>query len=194
MRYTPILLLVPLVFACSPDTTAPRSLLLQPRFSALTADDASPKIMRFRDQFVFLIADPQTDLIGFAGLPDPISSAPDCGGTDAYAIVDFKQVAVRDEVIHWLVRGHDVNLDVFRRSTFEDLCTQTPYAHGKGVIKYHDNDLIEAGSENTFGWYASGTVTLTDGSTSGLLEHNLWQLLPTGTYRRIYRQVKLIGQ
>ena len=37
-------------------------------------------------------------------------------------------------------------------------------------------------------------VTLTDGSVSNLMAHNLWQLLPNGLFRRIYRQVKLSGQ
>lgn len=188
------LLVAPIVMACSPDTVLePRTLSPAVRL-AVTAGDETPKIMRFQTEFAFAIIDTNTDLIGIAGLPDDLSQSGDCGGPLPYALVDVKQVAVRDEVIHWLVRGHNVNLDVYRLSTFEDVCTSTRLAHGQGVIKYHDNDLIEAGKENTFGWYASGTVALATGGTSGLLEHNLWQLLPTGTFRRIFRQVKLIGQ
>lgn len=194
MRASLLLLLTPFAVGCAVDTTAPRPVPFQSRLSVMTASDESPKIMRFRGEFAFAILDTKTDLIGFAGLPDDISRSADCGGTDSYAVVDIQQVTVRDGVIHWLVRGHDVNLDVYQLSTFVDLCTSPPVAHGRGTLKYHDNDLVEAGKENTFGWWAAGPVTLTAGGTANLLEHNLWQLLPTGTFRRVFRQVKLSGQ
>lgn len=194
MRPYPLLLLPAFALGCAVDTTAPRPIPFHPLLSVTAADEESPKIMRFSDQFAFGILDTKTDLIGFAGLPDDISQSPDCGGTDSYAIVDIRQVEVREDVFHWLVRGHDVNLDVYQLSTFVDLCTSTPVAHGRGTLKYHDNDLIETGRENTFGWWAAGPVTLASGGSANLLEHNLWQLLPTGTFRRIFRQVKLSGQ
>lgn len=193
MRCNPTLLLIPFAFACTTETTAPRVVPVKPLFSVLAADDETPKILRFQTQYAFVIFDTKTDLAGFAGLPDDITRSADCGGPDPFAIADVKQVTVRDDVMHWLLRGQNVNLDVYRLSTLEDICTQQPLAHGKGVIKYHDNDLIEAGPENTFGWYAQGPVTLAAGGTATLLEHNLWQLLPTGTFRRIFRQVKLLG-
>lgn len=194
MRPSLLLLLTPFAVGCAVDTTAPRPVPFQSRLSVVAASEESPKIMRFRDQFVFGILDTKTDLLGIAGLPDDISRSVDCGGTDPFAVVDFKQVTVRDEIIHWLVRGHDVNLDVYKLSTFEGICTSPRVAHGKGTIKYHDNDLFETGKENTFGWWAGGPVTLASGGSANLLMHNLWQLLPNGTFRRIFRQVKLSGQ
>jgi hypothetical protein len=194
MRASLLLLLTPFAVGCAVDTTGPRPIPFQSRLSVAAASEESPKIMRFRDQFVFGILDTKTDLIAFAGLPDDISRSLDCGGTDPFAVVDFKSVEVREGIIHLLVRGEDVNLDVYQLSTFEDVCTSTPIAHGKGTIKYHDNDVFETGTENTFGWWAGGPVSLASGGSANLLMHNQWQLLPDGTFRRIFRQVKLSGQ
>lgn len=194
MRPYPLLLLPAFALGCSVDTTGPRPTPFHSLLSVTAADEVSPKIIRFRDQFLFGILDTNTDLLGIAGLPDDISRSSACGGTDPFAVVDFKQVTVRNDIIHWLVRGHDVNLDVYQLSTFEGFCVSAPLAHGRGTIKYHDNDVYETGKENTFGWWAAGPVAFASGGSANLLMHNLWQLLPDGTFRRIFRQVKLSGQ
>ena len=195
MRPSLLLLLTPFAFGCAVDTTEPPAVPLQPQLSVAAAPTDLPNVIRFRDVFVFGIIDPNTDLWAFAGLPDNPKQATECGGPDgSYAVVDIQNVGVRKEVLKVIAKGDQVNLDVYRLSTFVDICTSTPIAHGKGSISYHDNDFFETGGgNNTFGWWMGGPVTLATGGTANLLAHNLWQLLPNGTFRRVFRQVKLSG-
>ena len=170
----------------------------QVRLSVVASNAESPNVIRFSNNtFSFGIIDTKTDLVAFAGLPNNPKNATACdnGTDDSYSFVDIHEAGVRQDAIKFMAKGNDVNLDVYRLSTFEGFCVSNTIAHGVGKISYHDNDFFETGGgNNTFGWHMDGPVTLTDGSVSNLMAHNLWQLLPNGLFRRIYRQVKLSGQ
>ena len=198
MRSYPLLLITSLTIACASDSTAPLRVPDQVRLSVVASNAESPNVIRFSNNtFSFGIIDTKTDLVAFAGLPNNPKNATACdnGTDDSYSFVDIHEAGVRQDAIKFMAKGNDVNLDVYRLSTFEGFCVSNTIAHGVGKISYHDNDFFETGGgNNTFGWHMDGPVTLTDGSVSNLMAHNLWQLLPNGLFRRIYRQVKLSGQ
>jgi hypothetical protein len=198
MRSYPLLLITSLTLACAVDNTGPRPMANQVRLSITGANPDGPNVIRFRSSnFAFGIIDLNTDLLAIAGLPDNPKNATECpNGTDnSYSVVDVHEAGVRQDAIKFMANSSDVNLDVYRLSTFDEICTSNTIAHGVGRISYHDNDFYETGGgNNTFGWHMGGPVTLTNGSSVTLLAHNQWQLLPKGLYRRIYRQVKLSGQ
>lgn len=189
----PLLLLVtPFAFGCAVDSTAPPSAPLRPRLNAVTAGAEFPNVIRFQSQFVFGIQDPTTNLIAFAGLPDDPAQSVACGGSEPFATVDIQLSGVRQEVFHRLAKGDDVNLHVYQRSTFVNICVSTPIAEGTGRLMNLDNDLFASGTgANTWGFRMVGTVTLAAGGTAHLHAHNRFQILPDGTFRRIFRQVTL---
>jgi hypothetical protein len=195
--YPPLFLLVTLIAGCAVDTTEPG--LSPPRAAHFSYSNASldqPNVVRFRDQFAFGIVDLETDLVAFAGLPDNPKTSIDCdNGSDAFQLANITESGLRSDAIKFIAKSADMNLDVYRLSTFEGFCVSDQLAHGVGRISYHDNDLFETGGGNdTFGWQMGGPVTLSTGGSANLLAHNLWQLLPNGSFRRIYRQVKLSSQ
>jgi hypothetical protein len=199
MHRYPILLVSALALGCTADTTAPISAPFGVRLSIVGAANDQPNVVRYQTQFAAGIIDTKTDLLAFAGLPNNPKQALGCiGGTDAsYGVLSVQDVGVMHDALREIAKADGVNLDVYRLSTFEGFCVSDPVAHGTGRVVYHDNDFYETGGgNNTFGWDMGGEVTLagTNGATANLLAHNLWQLLPTGTFRRILRQVTLSGQ
>lgn len=192
LRPFPLLLVSSFALACAVDTTEPRPAPLDPRLTAVSAESEFPNVVRYQDQFVVSIQDPQTDLIAFAGLPDDPAQSAFCGGPDAFAIIDFQDAGVRQGVIHSLGKGDEVNLDVYQRSTFVSPCVSTPIAEGTGRVMYVDNDAFVTGDGgNSWGFHMEGDVTLAAGGTAHLLAHNRFQILPDGTFRRVFRQVRL---
>jgi hypothetical protein len=186
----PLLLVSSFALACAVDSTSPPRALLQPRLDVTVAAPEFPNVVRFQDQFVFAIADPETDLFAIAGLPDDPTQEIGCGGSEPYAIVDFQFVG--QDVIRALAKGDDVNLDVYRRSTFVSSCVSTPIAEGIGRVVYVDNDAFITGvGGNSWGFNMEGDVTLVGGGRAHLLAHNRFQILPDGTFRRVFRQVRL---
>jgi len=183
-----------LALACSGDPTAPRTADLHPSF-AVASSAAEPNVIRFSDQFAVAIFDPETDLVAIAGLPaDPMQSVA-CGGTEPFAFADFQFVGVLQDAIKALVKGDPVNLHVYRFSTFEDICVSTPIAQGVGRVMYTDNDIFfTGGGNNAWGFRMEGPVTLASGGTSNLMAHNRFQIMPDGSFRRIFRQVRLSGE
>lgn len=181
--------------ACADRVTAPpnSNAAFEPTF-AVTADASElPNVVRFRDQFVFLIADPESDLIAFAGLPDDLDAL--CAGSEvSFAPVDVRIAGVRQEILKSQIVGQDANLDVWRLSTFEGVCSSPRLAHGTGMLRFHSNDLLDAGSHAVQGYLMEGDVGLASGGTAHLLGHNLFQTLPDGTMRRVFRQVRLTSQ
>lgn len=194
MRPSLLLLATSFALGCAVDSTGPPTAPLRARLDIATAGPEFPNVVRFQGEFVFAIQDPETDLIAFAGLPDDPWQDTFCGGSEPYAIVDFQESGHRQEVIHALVRGDEVNLHVFQRSTFVD-CVSSPIAVGEGRLMYVDNDLFASGTRaNSWGFRMGGTVSLVGGGSAHLMAHNRFQILPDGTFRRVFRQVRLSSE
>ena len=192
MRPSPLLLVSSFALACAVDSTSPPSAPLHPRLDVTAAAPEFPNVVRFQDQFVFGIQDPETDLIAFAGLPDDPTQSAFCGGDEPFAIVDLQLASVREGAVHAWAKGDDVNLDVYRRSTVGSPCVSTPIAEGTGRLMYVDSDAFLTGTGGaSWGFRMGGDVTLVGGSSAHLMAHNRFQILPDGTFRRVFRQVRL---
>ena len=192
MRPSPLLLVSSFALACAVDSTSPPSAPLHPRLDVAVEGPESPNVIRFQDQFVISIQDPETDLWAFAGLPDDPTQSAFCGGDEPFAIVDFHDAGIRQGVEHLVAKGDEVNLDVYQRSTFVSPCVSTPIAEGTGRVMYVDNDAFLAGDGgNSWGFRMGGDVTLVGGGSAHLMAHNHFQILPDGTFRRVFRQVRL---
>lgn len=195
MRPSLLLLATSFALGCAVDSTEPPAAPMHVRFDVVAASPEFPNVVRFQDQFVFSIQDPETDLIAFAGAPDDPAQAVPCGGDQPFAIVDFQDAGVRQGVIHRLVTGDDVNLHVFRLSTFVSPCVSIPIAVGEGRLMYVDNDTFLSGTRaNSWGFRMGGDVTLVGGGSAHLIAHNRFQVLPDGTFRRVFRQVRLSAE
>jgi hypothetical protein len=191
MRPSPLLLVSSFALACAVDSTSPPSTPLHPRLDATAAAPEFPNVVRFQDQFVVSIQDPETDLIAFAGLPDDPTQSASCGGDEPFGIIDFHSAGLRQGVEHVVAKG-EVNLDVYRLSTFAGPCVSTPIAEGTGRVIYTDNDAFITGNGGvSWGFRMEGHVTLVGGGSAHLLAHNRFQVLPDDTFRRVFRQVRL---
>lgn len=195
MRTFPALPLALLALACSGDPTASRTANIHPSFDVASGAPESPNVIHFRDQFATAIIDLNTDLIAWAGLPADPKQFLDCGGVETLQIADIQFVGVLQSAIKALVKLDPANLVVYRLSTFVDPCVSTPLAQGTGRVMYTDSDIFDTGrATDSWGFRMEGTVTLASGGTAHLLAHNRWHIQPDGTLRRIFRQVKLLGQ
>lgn len=195
MRPSAILLVTCVALACAPDSTAPRSRLSAPHLALQSALEV-PNVVRFESEYFFGITDTETDLIAFAGLPADPRNWYGCGGTEPLQALDFQYVGLLQEAIKGLMKDGDVNLSVYRFSTYAGFCWSNPIATGKGRVTYVDNNVFGANVTygDAWGWRMEGPVTLVAGGTANLAAHNRWQALPNGTVRRIFRQVRLSGQ
>jgi len=194
MRPSPLLLVTAVALACAVDSTAPpRQLALQPSFTSQAPPAELPNVFRYSGEALFGVIDPETDLWAFAGFPDDPTQLTDCGGPGAVFSTFYVQDAGQlRNVIHEIVKGDEVNIHVYRFSTFVDPCTSEPIARGKGSLLYHDSDLLVTGNgTDSFGVGIYGTVTLTSGQTAKLWARNLWHIYPDGTVRRIFRRVTM---
>jgi hypothetical protein len=192
MRASPLLLTSFFALACAVDSTEPRPLPLQPRLAAVTAEPEFPNVVRFQLEFVVSIQDPEADLYAFAGLPDDPAQSAFCGGDDAFAVLDFQDAGIRKGAVHSWGKGSDVNLHVYQRSTFVDPCISSPIAAGKGRVMYVDNDAFLTGDAGvSWGFRMGGDVTLVGGGSAHLIAHNRFLIHPDGTFRRVFREVRL---
>lgn len=195
MRPIPLLLVASLALGCAADPIAPRTAPVDPQLQLAQAAAEFPNVIRVQDYFVFGIQDPSTDLLAVAGLPDdPPRTWFYCGGTDFGAVVDLQFAGVLKSAINTLMKGSDVNIDVYRRSTFFSICDSPVLAHGKGRVMYVDNALeFIPGKLDSYGFRIEGPVTLAASGTAMLLAHNRWHILPDGTPQLIFRKVNLLG-
>src|SRR5437868_1914702 len=142
MRSSPLLLVAAIVMACAVDTTEPRQLVLQPQLST-QAPSELPNVFRYSGEALFGVIDPETDLWAFAGFPDDPTQLSDCGGPGAaFNTFYFQDAGQLRNVIHEIAKGDDVNIHVYRFSTFVDPCTSAPIARGTGSVLYHDSDFL----------------------------------------------------
>jgi hypothetical protein len=196
MRPFPALCLALLAVACAdPNPTGPpSSSKLRPGFVVANSAANGPNVIRFKDFFATLILDPVTDLVAWGGLPANPMQLIDCGGAEDVQIADVHGAGLLQDALKALIKLDPANLHVYRLSTFVDPCVSTPLARGSGRVMYTDSDIFDSGrATDSWGYRMEGTVTLASGGTAHLLAHNRWQVLPDGTLRRIFRQVKLLG-
>ncbi|MEA2766674.1 MAG: hypothetical protein QOK07_3078 [Gemmatimonadaceae bacterium] len=194
MRPIPALSLAVLALACSGDPSAPPTANLHPSLAAATSA-SEPNVIRFRDQFAVGVFDPEADLVAFAGLPSNPDDLRDCGGVESFQSADYQFVGVLQRAVKALVVNGNTNLHVFRYSTFVG-CGSVPIAQGTGRVMYTDSDIFYSGGKNdAWGFRMEGTVTFANGSgTAHLVAHNRFQIKPDGSFRQIFRDVKLSGQ
>jgi hypothetical protein len=197
MRTIPILLFAAVALGCSPDPTAPASLISQhPQLALMDATQAAPNVIRFGSQYYFGITDTETDLIAFAGLPADPKNWYGCWGSEPLQTVSFQYTGLQQDAIKGLMSDGNVNLVVYQYSTYQGFCWSTPVAQGKGRVTYVDNNVFFTPTTHgdEYGWHMEGPVTLASGGAANLLAHNRWEALPNGTDRRIFRQVRLSAQ
>ncbi len=196
MRPSPLILAACFTLACAVDTTEPRRLPIHQQSASTQAAQDMPNVVRFGSEYFFGITDTETDLIAFAGLPEDPKNWWGCGGNEPLQTLDFQYVGLLQDAIKGLMKDGDVNLIVYKFSTYEGFCWSSPVAHGKGRVTYVDNNVFFAPVTHgdDFGWRMEGPVTLAAGGTANLMAHNRWQALPNGTFRRIFRQVRLSSQ
>ncbi|MFL5639228.1 MAG: hypothetical protein ACJ78M_07640 [Gemmatimonadaceae bacterium] len=190
------LLVTCVALGCAVDSTGPRAPLLPSQSVVSQAAPEGPNVVRFESWYFFGISDPETDLVAWAGLPDQSQTPNGCAGWGPPQVLDFQYVGLMQDAIKGLMKDGDVNVNVYRFSTFAGFCWSAPIATGKGRVTYLDNNVFGAPvtSGDAWGWMIEGPVTLVAGGTANLIAHNRWQALPNGTIRRIFRQVRLSSQ
>ena len=197
MRTLPLLLAVSIALGCAADTTAPHSLVVQgPRLALVDAASAEPNVVRFGSEFYFGITDTETDLLAFAGFPIDPKNWYGCWGGEPLQTVRFQYTGLQQDAIKGLMSNANVNLVVYKYSTYQGVCWSTPLATGTGRVTYVDNNVFGTPTSygDDYGFRMEGAMTLAAGGTANLMAHNRWQALPTGIYRRIFRQVRLSAQ
>jgi hypothetical protein len=197
MRTLSLLILAAAAAGCAADSTAPAALKVQgPAFAVADAGSAEPNVIRFGSEYYFGITDTETDLIAFAGFPADPKNWYGCFGGEPLQTVSFQYTGLQQDAIKGLMSSSNVNLVVYKFSTYQGVCWSTPVASGTGHVTYVDNNVFFAPTTHgdEYGWHMEGRVTLAEGGTANLMAHNRWEALPNGTSRRIFRQVKLSAQ
>lgn len=181
--------------ACDRQDTSPTD---APRFDFTNGPDELSNVIR--DQFAFAvpIMDPTTGLRVFAGLPTIPAShiscqalGPQYTGTENFQLQN-EQFVGSDPLIYL---GHtaNVNLHVYRISTFMGFCRSTVYAQGTGTLVGTDNDFAGSGDRtNVFGYHITGEVNVvTTGETARLNAFYRFQIDRSGAIQILARNVQL---
>jgi hypothetical protein len=165
----------------------------EPGFNYSNGPSNLPNVFRF-DGIVggALVFDPETDLIAIDGLPDNPGDASICGGTEEIAnLANFQVSGDLSGVFHVLAQS-ELNIHVYRLSTFESICTSEPIAQGRGRLIINDNDAAVSGTRtNSFGHRLIGPVTLADGSTAQLAAHSRFLIKQDGSFEVASQKVQL---
>jgi hypothetical protein len=167
---------------------------LQPEFNISNGPPVLPNVIRFEVGVGGgAIADPETDLLVVAGLPENPADAFDCGGTEPGDAGTIQIVGGqgRTDALKALVQA-DVHLHVYQLSTFVDFCTSSPIGQGTGRLVVNDNDITVSGTRvNSFGASITGRVSLAGGGTARLSSHIRSLIFPDGTVRQVTSTVRL---
>jgi hypothetical protein len=165
----------------------------EPPFSFTNGPSSLPNVFRFEGTVGgAAVVDPGTDLVAIDGLPENPAHLVECGGTDEILnLADFQVTGNLSGVFHLLAQS-ELNIHVYRLSTFVDICTSEPLAQGSGRLIITDNDAAVSGSRtNTFGHRLNGPVTLISGETAHLATHSRFQIELDGTFRHVTSGVTL---
>jgi hypothetical protein len=189
---TAIFAILALGCADSPPTgLTPHATVPQSTFA--NGPSSLPNVFRFEGTVGgATVVDLGTDLVAIDGLPENPASLAECGGTDEILnLADFQVTGNLTGLFHLLAQA-ELNIHVYRLSTFVDICTSAPIAQGTGRLIINDNDAGVSGSRtNTFGHRLSGPVTLAGGGTGHLSAHSRFQIKKDGTFRHVTSGVTL---
>jgi hypothetical protein len=188
------LVLTAIALACADSPpSGPTSTTPAAKFNYSNGPSNLPNVFRF-DGIVggAVVVDPETDLIVIDGLPDNPADASICGGTEEIAnLADFQVSGDLTGVFHVLAQS-ELNIHVYRLSTFVDICTSEPIAQGTGRLIINDNDAAVSGTRtNSFGHRLTGTVTLAGGGTAHLSAHTRFLIQQDGTFVVVSMEVRL---
>jgi hypothetical protein len=173
--------------ACGDHPTSPEAATAIPQHNYSNGPDKLPNVFRF-DGIVggAVVVDEKTDLLVIDGLPDNPADASICGGTEEIAnLADFQVTGDLTGVFQVLVQS-ELNIHVYRLSTFESICTSQPIAQGRGRLTINDNDAAGSGTRaNTFGHRLTGSVTLSDGGMAHLTSYSRFLIDHNGTFQLV---------
>ena len=181
--------------ACEQADTSPTDV---PQFNFANGPDELPNIIRQQFAFAVSILDPATGLRALAGLPAVPAShiscqalGPQFTGTENFQLHE-EQLVGSDPVVY-LNNTADVNLHVYRISTFMGICRSVVYAQGTGKVVGTDNDFEGSGSRsNVFGFHMTGDVTVVaTGETARLNAFVRLQIGQNGALQILTRKVEL---
>jgi hypothetical protein len=164
-----------------------------PQFNFSNGPSNLPHVFRFEGMFGgAAVVDPETDLVAFDGLPENPADLTECGGTDGILnLADFQVSGDLSGVFHLLAQA-ELNIHVYRLSTFVDICTSEPLAQGTGRLIINDNDAAVSGNRtNSFGHRLNGPVTLAGGGIAHLAAHSRFLIEREGTFRHVTSGITL---
>jgi hypothetical protein len=170
--------------ACGDQPTSPEAVTAIPQHNFSNGPDELPNVFRFEGIVGgAVVVDEKTDLLVVDGLPDNPADASICGGTEEIAnLADFQVSGDLSGVFHLLAQS-ELNIHVYRLSTFESICTSAPLAQGRGRLIINDNDAGVSGTRtNSFGHRLIGPVTLAAGGTAHLSSHSRFLIKQDGTF------------
>ena len=183
------------VLACEQADTSPTEV---PQYNFSNGPDELPNILRQEFAFAVSIVDPATGLRAIAGLPTVPAShiscqalGPQFTGTENFQLHDEQLVG--DGPVVYLNNTDDVNLHVYRISTFMGFCRSVVYAQGVGKVIGTDNDFTGTGPRsNPFSVHLTGDVTIVaTGETARLNAFVLFQIGQNGVFQIVTRKVEL---
>ncbi len=182
--------LAALASACS-ETTSPDASLNPAQNVSLETGSAEV----YRDERTVLIGiqDPAADLRLFIGLPADPRQLPQCGGTEGFDTMLYQEVGLSPEPVQVLARSGDVNVHVYRRSTYLGVCRTTPLAQGTGRLVYTDNDFYGSANprNNSFGFSLHADVTFTAGGGGAVLARSQIVVGNDGTFNSLVNFIQL---
>jgi hypothetical protein len=164
-----------------------------PQFNFSNGPSNLPNVFRFEGTVGgAAVVDPRTDLVAFDGLPENPADLAECGGTDEILnLADFQISGDLSGVFHLLAQA-ELNIHVYRLSTFIDICASEPLAQGTGRLIIDDNDAGVSGTRtNSFGHRLNGPVTLAGGGDAHLAAHSRFQIMKDGTFHHVSSGVTL---
>jgi hypothetical protein len=176
-----------------PTDTARPQVTLGPQLEVGSTPSSLPNVFRFEGIVGgAAVVDPRTDLVVFDGLPENPADLTVCGGVDEiFNLADFQVTGDLTSVFHLLAQA-ELNIHVYRLSTFVDICTSDPMAQGRGRLIIEDNDAGVSGSRtNSFGHRLEGPVTLADGGRAQLAAHSRFLIKTDGTFLHVSSGVVL---
>lgn len=174
-------------------STGPNPNSSGPQYNFSNGPSNLPNVFRFEGMVGgAAVVDPRTDLVAFDGLPDNPADLAECGGTDEILnLADFQVSGDLSGVFHLLAQA-ELNIHVYRLSTFVDICTSQPLAQGSGRLIINDNDAGVSGTRtNSFGHRLNGPVTLAGGGTAHLAAHSRFQIKKDGSFQLVSSGVTL---
>ena len=181
--------------ACEGPATSPTDV---PQFDFMNGPDELPNVIRSQFAFAVSILDPATGLRVIAGLPAVPAShiscqalGPQFTGTENFQLQN-EQFIGSDPLVY-LNHTANVNLHVYRTSTFMGFCRSTVYAQGTGTVVGTDNDFTGSGPRtNAYGFHITGDVTVVaTGETARLNAFYRFQFTQSGGIQILARKVQL---